>query len=196
MLISIPELSAPLPDSLKETASLHDRIEAALASAEFLFPYISDPGVDDEGESVPTALEQVENRLALHEHAQGLPVDIPKTRPAVEHLKAMLDEYDELAATSAAQIRNYVTNKLLEDSTCNDPKVRIKALELLGKIGDVALFAERSVVTVQHKTSLELEQNIKSRLARIASLRAGAAEDAIPKSTAELFELVPEHVNV
>ena len=41
-----------------------------------------------------------------------------------------------------------VTNKLLLESENDDPRIRIRALELLGKISDVGLFAEKSRVTL------------------------------------------------
>jgi hypothetical protein len=56
-------------------------------------------------------------------------------------------------------MRRFVTNKLMvEAATAGKASERIKALELLGKISDVALFAERSIVTVEHKTTEELER--------------------------------------
>jgi hypothetical protein len=92
------------------------------------------------------------------------------------HLKSILSEYDQVVVNSAVQIRTYVTNKLIEETTHPDPKIRIRALELLGKVGDVGLFIERSEVTIKHKTTLELEASIKDRIAKLLELRSKSEE--------------------
>ena len=63
------------------------------------------------------------------------------------------------------QVRHLVTNKLIEETENSDPRVRIRALELLGKISDVGLFAEKSEVTITHQTTDELKERLRSKLA-------------------------------
>jgi hypothetical protein len=48
-----------------------------------------------------------------------------------------------------------------------DPKIELKALELLGKHSDIGLFTERSEITVHHTTSTSLENSIKDRIKRL-----------------------------
>jgi hypothetical protein len=73
----------------------------------------------------------------------------------------------------------------------------MRALELLGKVGDVGLFVERSEVTVRHKTTVELEDSIKSRIAKLLEMRS-AAEDIVdvdpkePNPKAAAAELLRE----
>ena len=43
----------------------------------------------------------------------------------------------------------------------------MKALELLGKHSDIALFTERSEVTVKYKDSKDLESAIKEKIKRL-----------------------------
>jgi hypothetical protein len=45
--------------------------------------------------------------------------------------------------------------------------VRIRALELLGKISDVGLFTERSEVVITHQSSTELENKLRDKLRRL-----------------------------
>jgi hypothetical protein len=82
----------------------------------------------------------------------------------VVHLKAILDEYDKQVVQSAAQLRTYVTNKLIQDSTNPDPRIRLKCYELLGKISDVGLFTDKTEVTMRHRPTEELEQLLRERL--------------------------------
>jgi len=82
----------------------------------------------------------------------------------VVHLKAILDEYDKVVVQTAAQLRVYVTNKLIMDSTNPDPRIRLKCYELLGKISDVGLFTDKTEVTMRHRPTEELEQLLRERL--------------------------------
>ena len=57
--------------------------------------------------------------------------------------------------------------KLMELANCGDPKFELKALELLGKHSDIGLFTERSEITVNYKSSGDLENAIKERVRRL-----------------------------
>jgi hypothetical protein len=90
------------------------------------------------------------------------------TRPgAVAHIKAILSEYDMAIVESAKQIRTFVTNKLLIETTHPDAKIRLRAYEMLGKISDVGLFTEKTEITMRHRPTEELEQMLRDRLARV-----------------------------
>ena len=75
-------------------------------------------------------------------------------------LGALLEEYDVEIAKSSAQLRTVATNKLIELIDDPDPKVRLKAVEMIGKIADVGLFAERTEITITTKTTEELEKEL------------------------------------
>jgi hypothetical protein len=93
------------------------------------------------------------------------PLNVNNETPGtILHLDSLLTEYDKGLLNATTRLRNYVTNKLLEESANMDPKIRMKALELLGKIGDVGLFAEKIEVTHTIKSSQEIEQAIMQRL--------------------------------
>jgi hypothetical protein len=86
------------------------------------------------------------------------------SRPAVKRLDRVLAELDEEIVNVAVRLRAYTTNKLIEESENPDPKVRIKALELLGKVKDVGLFSEKIEITHKTKSDEELEAEIRQRL--------------------------------
>lgn len=75
-------------------------------------------------------------------------------------LGALLQEYEVQVAKDAAQLRTVATNKLIEMLDDPDPKVRLKSVELIGKIADVGLFAERTEITIINKTTEELEKEL------------------------------------
>ena len=82
-------------------------------------------------------------------------------------LSIAVKEYDFQVFSDVQQARNFITNKLVGIADCGDPKLELKALELLGKHSDIGLFTERSEITVHHTTSASLENSIKERVKRL-----------------------------
>tara|TARA_A100001515_G_scaffold7916_3_gene6648 strand:- start:26 stop:625 length:600 start_codon:yes stop_codon:yes gene_type:complete len=79
----------------------------------------------------------------------------------------ILQEFGHSVAENAVQIRYLVTNKLLLESENDDPRIRMRALELLGKISDVGLFAEKSEVTVTHQSTEDLRNKLRGKLEKL-----------------------------
>jgi len=135
-------------------SDLQDRVNAAFASLAAL-QYdvaVSDDDIADAQDIITGAVKPTEVMLSS-----------PGT---IVHLKAILSEYDKTVVESAAQIRTFVTNKLLLETESPDPRIRIKALELLGKISDVGLFTDKSEITMRHRPTEELEQLLRERLTK------------------------------
>ena len=80
---------------------------------------------------------------------------------------AILKRHDYQSFDDVHQARNFVTNRLIEIADCGDPKLELKALELLGKHSDIGLFTNRSEITVNHRSSESLENSIKERIKRL-----------------------------
>ena len=180
MITVTPELAVPLPDGKEEMLSLHEKTSALFKTVEFLEVF----GVD----ATPTEEDKVAARADLHTSVAASagtprpPAKIQDPTPgSVTHLKEILSEYDHVVVKSAAQIRTFVTNRLIEETKHPDAKIRMRALELLGKIGDVGLFVERTEITVQHKTTIELQTSIKDRIAKL--LEAKKAREVVQEVT-------------
>lgn len=109
-------------------------------------------------------------------------------------LSALLNEYDKQVVKDAAQLRTYITNRLIEISSCGQTKDELRALELLGKISDIGLFTEKSEITVTHTTSASLEHAIKDKINRLLGKNEVDISDAdfrpLPKS---LVPITLEH---
>ena len=80
---------------------------------------------------------------------------------------AVIKKFDFTAFQDMLQARNFITNKLIMIADCGDPKIELKALELLGKHSDIGLFTERSEITINHTSSEALEKSIKERIKRL-----------------------------
>jgi hypothetical protein len=97
----------------------------------------------------------------------------------------MLNEWDQEVLDVGRRLRNYVTNKLIVETADPDPKVRLKSLELLGKVSNVGLFSERLDITITHRTISDIETDLKKTL----ELFTGEVIDVTPK---ELTKAVSE----
>ena len=82
----------------------------------------------------------------------------------VVKLEALLAEYDYQIIDEAIKLRTYVTNRLIEESNDKDPRNRLRALEMLGKITDVGLFTERKEIVITSKTDADLEKDLRESL--------------------------------
>ena len=90
----------------------------------------------------------------------------------------ILTEFNHSVVESSKQLRNLVTNKLIIESENPDPRVRMRALELIGKISDVSLFAEKSDVTITHQTTDDIRERLREKLAKLVNPTT-EPEDAI-----------------
>ena len=165
----IPTANKPLPDDFEseEPTTFDGKIKVAAATAKVLL---------DAGAEVPVSTKEKEEAAELFkeftnpEHSNTANAKTTKSLsvPAtVQHLFMMLSDYDHQVVQEAVQLRRFVTNKLIEDAGLSDPRHRLKALELLGKISDVGLFSEKTEITVKHLSQEDLESEIKSKLYKI-----------------------------
>lgn len=180
-----PEVGLPLPDAnTTPEEELGFREKAHVLCKTVITTYGGE-------EYVP--IEPGDSRDAAHMFATSHIPTRPAPRPgSILKLEAMLEEYDHQVVESAAQVRTYVTNKLIEETDHPDAKIRIKALELLGKISDVGLFAEKLEVSIKERRTEEIDAMLSEKLARLQSKllanRVQDVEDVVltPKPIAEL----------
>ena len=92
------------------------------------------------------------------------PIAMPEKPEIIVHLEAMVALYDHRVIQHADQIRYLVTNKLLELSDHKDPRVQLKAVELMGKIADVGMFVEKQEITFKQQSSEDLQKQLRKKL--------------------------------
>jgi hypothetical protein len=143
-----------------------EHIDAKMQTADWM----KDLGVVGDEEAVTQAEQKVasETFAALtagadkeDSHALITRLDTP---PAVKHLVGMLTAFDWEFVHRAQEIRGYAVSQLLEETKHPDAKIRLKALELLGKVTEVALFTERVEVKKTDISEEELDRKIKDKL--------------------------------
>ena len=164
-----PELGVPLTDGVKNP-SLPERVEALDATVNELEKH----GVG----TTPDALDEEVASTLLTSYAQD-PDSTSKrvthkrsatlTPPSIKLANAIIKEFNHSVVESAVQLRHLVTNKLIIESENPDAKVRMRALELLGKISDVGLFTEKSEVTITHQTTDDIKEKLRAKLAKLTN---------------------------
>ena len=162
-----PEIGVPLADDIPNV-DLKERAEAACNTALKLAEHGLDlePTVEDEDAAAKLVLAYADNpektskKVTAKKAATLTPASIVLTNN-------ILQEFGHSVAESATQIRYLVTNKLLLEAENADPRIRIRALELLGKISDVGLFAEKSEVTVTHQSTEDLRNKLRGKLEKL-----------------------------
>lgn len=116
---------------------------------------------------------------------------ILRTPEKVREARRLIADFDDKVVTSAASIRNYVTTRLVLESDHKDPKIRMQALTLLGKITDVGLFTEKTEISVTNKTSEELEARLREKLQKF--LTPGGADNIVEDATIRPLSLYEEY---
>jgi hypothetical protein len=189
----IPEANKPLPDDFdsEEPTSFEKRVKIAAATAKILLEagaeIPSTPEDKKEAEDVFKAFTDP-NATQATTSAINKALSVPST---VQHLYAMLQDYDHQVIDEAVQLRRFVTNKLLEDSGHTDARHRLKALELLGKISDVGLFTDKTEITIKSGSIDNLEDQIRSKLFKILGTNL-AVDTSFEVIDAEMGEIKPD----
>lgn len=108
-----------------------------------------------------------------------------KTPAAVRHLTGMLTAYDWEFVQQAKELRGYAVAQILEETKHPDAKIRLKALDMLGRVTEVALFTERIEVKKTDLTDAEIEAKIKDKLARFMGVTDVIDVQEMPDEPAE-----------
>jgi hypothetical protein len=176
----IPDPTRPLPDDFdsQEPTSFAERVKIAAATAKRLL---------EAGAEIPVSTQEKKEAEVVFKAFTDPDQNNPEpkavnkylnTPATVRHLYMMLSEYDHQVVQDAIQLRRYVTNKLIEDTNLSDPRHRLRALELLGKISDVGLFSDKTEITVKNVTQEDLEKQIRLKLFKILGNNATVMDES------------------
>ena len=190
MTISVhPDLGVPLPeDSGEGVFDFAEVVRAAASTVELLKENGLDTSFDDFREAEATADMLAQAYAADPEETSkaAKPTNVAKLPPeALILTRNILDAFGQQVVTRSVEIRHLVTNKLILDSENADARIRMRALELLGKISDVGLFTERSEVTVTHQSTDDLKNMLREKLNRLKSAGSDSTTQALDIIDAE-----------
>jgi|TARA_Y100000996_G_scaffold298606_1_gene236559 hypothetical protein len=164
-----PEIAVDIPESDLELG-LPEKMEAAATTAAELAEHGLDLEVTKEDQENAAKLvaayaedpEGTSKKVTLKRAATLTPASLIMT-------DKILKEFGQSVVESSLHIRHMVTNKLVLESENPDPRIRMRALELLGKISDVGLFSEKSEVTITHQSTDDLREKLKGKLEKLVA---------------------------
>jgi len=166
-LMLTPDLGVPIsPDT--NIVDLRERAAALCGTVELLEEHGLDTSTTQGDKDLAATIveayaanpEKTSKTVSTSRAAKLTPASLIQTRN-------ILDEFGTAVARHAVEIRHLVTNKLLLETENPDPRVRIRALELLGKITDVGLFTDKTEVTVTHQSTDDLRKKLREKFNRL-----------------------------
>lgn len=90
---------------------------------------------------------------------------LPKySNETIAYLAGLVTEYDRMVVNDLAELKLFVVNKLIEESNGKNPKDRITALRALGDIDGIDAFKKRTEITVNEKSTQEIEKELMQKL--------------------------------
>jgi hypothetical protein len=111
--------------------------------------------------------------------------DVPPSKMPVQRASAslleiynMLQEYGGSLNATTDQVRNTIINKLLLETDNPDGRIRIKALELLGKVPEIGLFSPSRGRKDPDDDDSDVTEKLKARLRDLKQGAEGVYEVA------------------
>jgi len=185
MICLTPEVDMPMPDN-DEFDRFVPTLKAAAATARLLaeagLTFAPTDADLDYAAGITRQAAQEPGELMLKAAALGLLKQTPAALLLTEHI---LQEFGHKVVQEAQQVRFLVTNKLVVETENPDPRVRLRALELLGKIGDVGLFNEKREVTVTHQTTDDVKDRLRAKLQQLLTVEDADFIDDEPEEPEE-----------
>ena len=188
-----PDKTIPFPDNLdsEEPTTLRENMQLAANTAAFIkglgavveeTPETESQAGEVFKEFSEIAKQQFEDAMT-EKPKRGRPRIHPEkvqhtvstklqTLPVAQRIGTMLKEYNNPIVADAAELRLVVTNKLLDLAGCGDPRIEIKATEMLGKISDVGLFSEKTEITVTYNNVSDIDEAIKDKIRKMMKVNA------------------------
>ena len=151
----------PLPSSMAEALpamSTKEELEVRANTIKLLSDLTGKP-------IIPTEQNKEQAREVAKKAAENEAVNLSRyPNETIAYLAGMVSQYDAMVVNELAELKLFVVNKLIEDAGNKDARIRIQALRALGEIDGVDAFKRRTEITVQHRSTEEIERALLEKL--------------------------------
>jgi hypothetical protein len=155
------------------------------------FPPLPDPPLTyaEKNEALNIFLEQPDAPVA------------PTTPGAAKALDKLLKRFDYTLANSTNKMRQYVLFKLFELAENEDPRLQIKAVEMLGKVSEIGLFTTKVEVAAADKPTGDLESELNELMStyslggELGSIDASYAQISDEELRGDVDDIVKEYAD-
>lgn len=155
----------PIPSSMAEalpTMSVKEELEVRARTIKLISDLTGKP-IEPEQEHKDEARSLVKSVVEKEQ------VSLSKyPNETLAYLAGMVSQYDAMVVNELAELKLYVVNKLIEDSGNKDARIRIQALRALGEVDGVDAFKKRTELTVQHRSTEEIERALLEKLDKLS----------------------------
>ena len=161
----------------KKFLSYEDATPGEVLTAKFTTSFLADLDLPPDekvlSEAQAAAARSAFLNITTHQTAEEQKLALTKLEvpDAVKQIVGMLSAYDWAFVEQAKEMRGYTVAKIIEDTAHPEARYRLKALEMLGKVTEVALFTERHEVKQVGMSDSELDEELKKRLNRYTELQ-------------------------
>jgi len=178
----VPEVTIPIPVDLtpQEALTLHERAKAAFKTVEFLAAM----GLEPKKENMQAAKREAERQFAESPAAQRRPFNVETTL----WLDKLLGEYNNAIVEDTIRLKTYVTTRLVEESDGEKAADRLRALESLGKLSQLGMFADKVEISVNNKSTDELKDELAKKLSRYMGVAQEVQAEKV-KETVQVIDL-------
>ena len=162
-----PELGVPIPTSFKreEYKDIVMRAKAAFNTRAFLIRNGLVQPNPENPEDRPF-IEAAARQAAMQFTGTPIAQHRPYNSETAKWLNDLLDRYSNNIVEDSIRLKNYVTTRLIEESDGEKASDRLNALEKLGRLSQLGMFADKLEVSVTHKTTEELKSELEKKLSK------------------------------
>lgn len=148
-----------------EKLSPAETLNGKIKTADFLSEITADDEETISEASETRALEAFSAVISQSPDAKNkiLELQLPEE---VRSSVSMLSQYQWQFIKQAEELRSMAVAKIVKETDHPDARIRLKALDMLGKVTEVALFTERVEVKKAEMSDAELEARIKEKLGK------------------------------
>jgi hypothetical protein len=170
MIELVPEIDSniPIPASLVEAMpelSPQEELDMRARTVKMISDLTGEPIIPGE-EDKDAARHAVENMVRQPDAAAQLAT---YSNGTIAYLAGMVAQHDSYLVKDLAELKKYVVNSLVAESTSPDPKIRMQALRALGEVDGVDAFKKRTETTIKHQSIEEVENEIMEMLSKLES---------------------------
>ena len=165
---------------------MFSRAQVAFNTAEFLVANGWDPDPAKYKKQLESGAREAVKQFVGSPDAKRRPFNVETAK----WLKNLVDKYQNDVIEDTIKLRTYVTTRLIEES---DPASlgekagdRLRALESLGRLSQLGMFADKLEVSVNSKSTEELKEELVKKLSRYM----GDIEEITPEEKKEKKAIV------
>jgi hypothetical protein len=163
----VPEFSIPIPKDLspQEIPDIVERAKAAFNTRVFLLAnglVEPDPENPEDRKYIEQCAREAAQQFTGSPVAQRRPFNAETTK----WLDSLLNRYNNQVVEDTVKLRTYVKTRLIEESDGDKASDRLKALESLGKLAELGMFADKVEISVNTKSTEELKEELAKKLSR------------------------------